>query len=116
MYIRNAPVEFRKDGETRFVYYTVEADELIDQGWVCMLTQEERIAEQTEDDFVPIESKEEQVVPAEDVAVNTDSDGSKLVEMTKNQLIEYASENGVTINPYSTKAEILSVCMESLNG
>ena len=41
---------------------------------------------------------------------------ASLLDMTKNQLIDYAAANDIVINPYATKSEVLSACLEASNG
>lgn len=95
MYLNNAPVKFIKGDEVRNVYHTVEADELMDDGWLPESESEPESEQQLEEE---------------------EPQGKELTEMTKNELIEYASLNDIVINQYSNKSEILEACLEADNG
>lgn len=108
MYLRNAPVAFVKDGERRLVYHTVAADELIELGW--SLEDTDAVASETE--AVEAEAGSDPDPEPETEPEPEPQKGIDIVDMTKNQLIEYAAANDIAINPYANKTEILSACLE----
>jgi hypothetical protein len=121
MYLRNAPIVFEKDGETCLVYHTVTADELTQFGWKAVGPESGPSEEGGA--ITPEATREEQVItpvdpepePEPEPESEAEADGPVLTDMTKNQLIEYASANSIAINPYSTKSEILGACLEASN-
>lgn len=107
MYLRNAPVSFVKDGERRLVYHTVEADELFDAGWSVEDKVDVSQKAESEPELESGPDTEDELEPEQE---------NDLIDMTKNQLIEYASDNGIAVNPYSNKTDILAACLQFKNG
>ena len=116
MYLRNAPVFFEKDGQRKTVYHTVTADELTVLGWKRL---EESDIQRNEAEAQPIVFVEE-AKPSAPEEIKPEPEASlepvSLLDMTKNQLIDYAATNGIVINPYAAKSEILAACLEASNG
>lgn len=109
MYLKNAPVYFVRGNARRAVYHSVTADELTALGW----TKEGEKAPVVQEEKQPIAVSEPEAAPEPEAEAEPEQ---ALVDMTKNELIEYAANNGVVINPYSAKAEILAACLEHSNG
>jgi hypothetical protein len=108
-HLKKQPTWFVKDGKRRKAFFTVEARELIADGW----KEEGAKAEPAP----PSKPLPEILVEAGTDAFDDDSIkesiGERLEEMTKAELIGWAAENGGTdINPYSTKAVIFAKCKE----
>ena len=108
-HLKKQPTWFVKDGERRKAFFTVEARELIADGW-----KEEGAKAEPAPRSKPLP---EILVEAGTDAFDDDSVkeslGEMLEEMTKAELIEWAAENGSTdINPYSTKPVICAKCKE----
>ena len=112
MYLRNAPVFFEKDGQVRAVYHTVTADELTILGW----TRQEKTDIGQEQLVVSVEENSASEVMESEPKPEPEPETVSLLDMTKNQLIDYAAANDIVINPYATKSEVLSACLEASNG
>jgi hypothetical protein len=108
-HLKKQPTWFVKNGERRKAFFTVEARELITNGW-----KEEGAKAEPAPPSKPLpEILVEAGTDAFDDDSVKDSIGEMLEEMTKAELIEWAAENGSTdINPYSTKSVIFAKCKE----
>jgi hypothetical protein len=106
MHLRNRPVYYCKDGQRTPVYYTVDARDLENQGWV----REEAEAPAAEPEFekVTLEVK----VPAEPEA----EESPDFELMTRADLLKYAEERGVDLRNNASKAELLEACKQIGNG
>jgi hypothetical protein len=106
-YLAELPTYFVKDGERRGVYYTIQATELLADGWV-----EEGSKAQTAPAPKPIP---EIIVEAGQDAFDVDSlklDEESLDDLTKAELLDYALERGHDLKNALPKAEILKICKE----
>lgn len=105
-HLKKLPTWFVKGEERRKAYYTVEARELIADGW-----KEEGAKAEAAPAPKPLP---EIVVEAGTDAYDDDSDkeplGERLEEMTKTELLQWARERGEELNPYATKARIFEQC------
>lgn len=107
MHLRDFPHTYTKAGEApRQVYYTVEARELREDGWV----RDEKAAPEPD----PVED-EVQAPGGEDE--DEDEDTSEPIvgdidfeAMTKRQLLEYAKDRGVDLPDNALKAELIESC------
>jgi len=111
----NRPVWFTKDGQRRAASWTVEARDLVRDGW----TQEviDREPEVTVKDAIP-EIVVEAGVDAYDVdslKYGREEDLVDLEKLTKQELIDWALDQGEDIAPNLLKADILEIC-EGLAG
>jgi len=108
-HLRKRPTYFVKDGVRREAFFTIQARELREQGFV------EEGAE------LPKPPKVEKKLP--EVAVEVGGDafdfetavevvGETLDDMTKIELIEYAEEHGLEFKPNQPKFEILEICKD----
>jgi hypothetical protein len=116
MYIPGAPVYFTKGDKRKAVYHSVLARELLAKGWAQegVIAPVEEAATQPEAAAEP--ESEVQPEPAAESEPESDPEPVGLLDMTKNQLIAYAAEQSIAINPYATKAEILTVILECSRG
>jgi hypothetical protein len=107
-HLKKQPTWFVKDGERRKAFFTVEARELIADGW----KEEGAKAEPAP----PSKPLPEILVEAGTDAFDDDSVkesiGEMLEEMTKAELLEWAAEKGEELNPYVTKSVIFEKCKE----
>ena len=105
-HLKKLPTWFVKGEERRKAYYTVEARELIADGW-----KEEGVKAEAAPAPKPLP---EIVVEAGTDAYDDDSDkeplGERLEEMTKAELLQWAREQGEELNPYATKVRIFEQC------
>lgn len=97
MYIKNAPVVYKKGEETIKVHYTAHARDLESTGWELVKAESKPV--------VKIEASVE--VNGEAVPAETDLNG-----LTKQELVAMAEANNIELAPYATKAKII----EALNG
>lgn len=128
MHLRNYPRYFIKDGERRPAYFTVEQTELIAQGWVpeesgLPSTTEpgsglDPIAEPAPEPTVEQVAAQEKVIEPVEVVVEDDpilpvAPEAPLPDfefMTKQELIDYASERGVELKPALHKSDLVEEC------
>jgi hypothetical protein len=101
------PTYFVRGGERRAAYYTIQARELLADGWV----------EEGEKAVVAPEPKPlpEIVVEAGQDAYDDDSfklEEESLDEMTKAELLEYALDHGHDLKNTLSKADVLKTCKE----
>jgi hypothetical protein len=101
------PTYFVKADERRAAYYTIDATELLADGW----------AEEGEKAVAAVIHKPLPEIPVEagvdafDVEPEEDID-EPLEAMTKNELLEYAMKHGIDLKNNLPKAEILKACKE----
>ena len=93
MYLDNRPVYYTNGTDTIAVHYITVAEELEEEGWT-------------------VAEKEESIPFAED----PQQEETDLSDMTKAELVGYASEIGVEIAGNKTKAEIIDLITEAENG
>jgi hypothetical protein len=94
MHLKKRPVYFTKDGERQAVYYTVDARQLTEAGWIIEQEEEETL--------------EPTVVEAPETVAEEDP----LDEMTRAELIDFAEANGIEFKSSASKADILEACKE----
>jgi hypothetical protein len=122
MHLKNRPVYFVKDGNRRAVYYSVDARELAQDGWV--------IEQSTPTPTVPPEANLVQPKPDQEPTGVADIQGStgiiaeeSVIEpaepvepdlngMTRAELMEFAEANGIEFKSNAPKADILEACKE----
>lgn len=111
MHLRKLPTWFVKGDDRRAAYYTVQARELRQAGFVeeC----EKAVAKK------PIEKQPEIIVEAGGTAYDStdslqepQSDGETLEEMTKAELLDWALDHGHDLKNAAPKAEIFASCKE----
>ena len=105
------PTYFVKDGERRAAYYTIQARELRNEGWVE--EGEKAVAKK------PLERQPEIVVEAGASAYDSVEslqepmgEDEKLEDMTKAELLDWALEKGHDLRNADPKAEIFAQCKE----
>ena len=105
MHLKNRPVYFVKDGNRRAAYYSVDARELTEAGWV--IEQDAAAAPQKAEVVQPkpVQIEVPVVEPAE--ASEADLDG-----MTRAELVEFAEANDIEFKSNAPKADILEACKE----
>lgn len=110
-HLAKMPTYFVKGDERRAAYYTVDAQELLAQGYV----------EEGREDAAEPQAHEPKPVPevvveaggdAFDMEAKLEIEEESLDEMTKTELLEYAMEHGVDLKNNAPKAEILKACKE----
>jgi len=104
MHLKNRPTYFVKNGIRKPVYYTVDARQLTEEGWV--IEQEEKPTAKI------VEPKQPEVTEEEE---STDEEES-LDDMTRAELIDFATANDIDFKSSASKAEILEACKEFVNG
>ena len=117
MHLKKRPTWFVKDGDRRKAFYTVQARELIQRGYV------EEGAEIEAPQVKPDKTPEVPVVVGEDAYETVSEAAVEDEEITidfsgykKADLIEYAQSNGIYIETTWLKAEILKAIEEADNG
>ena len=110
-YLKKLPTWFVKGDSRRAAYYTIQARELSEAGYV---SEDEKVEVRK-----PIERQPEIVVEAGGTAYDsTDSlqepqaEESDLDGMTKAELLDWAMDNDQDLKNSLPKAEILSLCKE----
>ena len=113
-HLKKRPTWFVKDGQRRGAFYTIQAREWPEQGWV-----EGEKAEVRE----PIEKQPEIVVEAGTTAYDSTSalqepqaEEDDLDGMTKAELLDWAEDKGHDLKNSLPKAEILKACKEIEEG
>lgn len=98
MYLPQRPTYYVKDGNRRAVYYTVDARQLSEKGWVVEGKQiQEPITEEV--------ATEEPIAEPEDIN-----------NMTKAELVDYAKRNNISIDTWASKAVIFETICNAENG
>ena len=110
-HLKKLPTWFVKDGERRSAFYTIQARELTEAGWV----EEGTKAEKRE----PIERQPEIAVEAGTTAYDStdalqepQAEEDDLDGMTKAELLDWALDKGHDLKNALPKAEILKACKE----
>lgn len=101
MHLKNRPTYFVKNGIRKPVYYSVDARQLIDNGWI-----EEGSSvtpEPAKEASVTMPEPKEEAAPEPVAEVN-------LEDMTRAELVKFAEANDVEFKSYGTKSEILEAC------
>jgi predicted transcriptional regulator len=113
MHLQKRPTYFVKNGVRKPVYYSVDARQLNEQGWVsedqepCEVKKNEPVKQET------VQAPVEQVVEPIEM---TESTEEELDDMTKTELIDYAKEHNIDVDPYALKSVILEACKEAKGG
>lgn len=109
MHLKKYPTYFVKDGIRKAVYYTVDARQLSERGWI---EESVKSAEPVKVTGVPIPiTKPEPIEVAPEVEEDVDLD-----EMTRAELMTFAEKNDIEFKSYASKAEILEACKEFVDG
>lgn len=110
-HLKKLPTWFVKDGERRSAFFTIQARQLKEAGWV----EEGAKAEKRE----PIEKQPEIVVEAGTTAYDStdalqepQAEEGDLDGMTKAELLDWALDQGHDLKNSLPKAEILKACKE----
>lgn len=117
MYLDQAPVYFTKDGRRKAVYHTVLARELLASGW-----QQEGVAKSEGPAPVITPVMEEASQPeatAETAETEEDPEPVEhfdLDSMTKMQLVSFAEVHDIEFKSSISKAELLEICKEAVDG
>lgn len=110
-HLKKLPTYYVKGDHRVPVYYTVDASELLKQGYVEEGNESGRI-----EAYVPNKLPEVAVEAggeAFDMEDKLEEASQDLDAMTKAELMEYADEHGIEYKPAQPKAEILKLCKES---
>jgi hypothetical protein len=112
MHLKNRPTYFVKNGIRKPVYYSVDARQLIENGWAV----EGSVAE-----AAPVKIAESPVAIADpkpaDIKPEAEPEAEPdLDSMTRAELVQFAEANDVEFKSYASKAEILEACKEYVNG
>jgi hypothetical protein len=99
MHLRPYPQAYVKGDERRLVYYTVEARELRENGWVRESGDEPEAPATVEAAEEKAEFEPEPVVGDPDFEA-----------MTKRELLQYAADNGIDLPDNALKAELIEAC------
>jgi hypothetical protein len=105
MHLPGYPHYYVKDGERRAVYYTAEVRDLVDLGWQPEAKQpKEKQADKPE--------KAAEVIKPEVVIEDADEEDElpDFEFMTKTELLAYAKDRGVAVQPTLLKAELVEIC------
>lgn len=126
MYLRGYPKYFVKGEKRRAVYYTIEASELLQSGWLpeeeaskpknLAVAPEPEPLPEPKQELAEVEAEvrvEVEVVEDEPEEAIENEESDELPDfgfMTKAELIQYAAERGVELKPALTKAELTEAC------
>ena len=105
MHLQNRPTYFVKDGNRKAVYYTVDARELTEDGWVVEQDATVASPKPKAAQPKPVQPEQPVVEPAE--ASEPDLDG-----MTRAELVGFAEANDIEFKSNASKADILEACKE----
>ncbi len=107
-HLAKLPTYFVKGDDRRAAYYTVQARELIEAGYV-----EEDEKAKPSPAYKPVpEVVVEAGADAFEMEFKLEFEEENLEEMTKAELLEYAVEHGVDFKSNASKAEVLKACKE----
>jgi hypothetical protein len=109
-HLKKMPTYFVKGEERRAVYYTIDARELIEAGFVEEGAEPGKKIEAHEPKPVPETLVEAGIDAFDTEAVKDEGSESDLEEMTKAELLEFAMERGVDLPNNDRKADILAEC------
>lgn len=109
-HLRKLPTYFVKGDERRAAYYTIDARELIAQGFVEEGAEPGKKIEAHEPKPVPETLVEAGIDAFDTEAVKDEGSETDLEEMTKAELLEFAMERGVDLPNNDRKADILAEC------
>ncbi len=112
MHLKNRPTYFTKNGIRKPVYYSVDARQLVENGWI-----REQVAEAKTPVVVEAAAVAAAPPETEKIEPETTSQSTKEVDfggMTRAELIRFAEENNLEFKSYGSKAEILEVCMKAV--
>jgi hypothetical protein len=109
-HLEKLPTYFVRGDERRAAYYTIQARELLEDGWHEEGGDDEVVAAKVGAPLPEI------VVEAGVDAYDDDSEIAEteesLHEMTKQELLDYAMEHGVDLKNSLPKSEVLRLCLE----
>lgn len=106
-HLKKLPTYFIKGEERRGVFFSIQARELIANGWV----EEGEKAEKAKPQKLP-EVAVEVGGSAFDMENKLEEASEVLEEMTKSELLDWAEEKGVDVKASAPKYEILKACKE----
>lgn len=113
MHLEKRPTYFVKNGVRKPVYYTVDARQLAEAGWVPEENKPNPIKPIDEPVAVainePIDKQQEPDSESEESA-------AKLSDMTKVELVEFAKERNIQIDPYALKSTVLETIEAAIGG
>jgi hypothetical protein len=114
MHLKNRPTYFVKNGVRKPVYYTVDARQLIENGW----TEEggSAVPEPVKVTGVAIPITSPEPAKAKENEATEPKTEVDLDGMTRAELVEFAESNDIEFKSYASKAEILEACKEFANG
>lgn len=113
-HLKKMPTYFVKGDERRAAYYTVQARELIADGFVEEGAGPESKIEVHEPRPLPETLVEAGVDAYESDAVKDEGSEVNLEEMTKAELLEFAEGHGLDLPSNERKADILAECRKLL--
>lgn len=114
MHLDKRPTYFVKNGVRKPVYYSVDARQLAEAGWVPEGSAQ---AESVKVTGVPIPiTSPEPVVEAEESESEPEPEAIDLASMTKFELTEFAKQQSIEIDPYALKSTILETIEAALGG
>lgn len=106
-HLRKLPTYFTKGEERRGVFFTIQARELIADGWV----EEDEKAERIRPQKLP-EVAVEVGGSAFDMENKLEEASEVLEEMTKSELLDWAEKRNIEVKSSAPKYEILKSCKE----
>jgi hypothetical protein len=113
-HLRKLPTYFVKGDERRAAYYTIQARELIADGFAEEGAEPGKKIEAHEPKPVPETLVEVGIDAYEPDAIKDEGSDTNLEEMTKAELLEFAMERGVDLPNNDRKADILAECRKLL--
>lgn len=108
-HLEKLPTYFVKGDERRAAYYTIQARELRERGYV---EEGERAVAAKPIERQPEIVNEVGAEPYDSTESLTEPVGESLEEMTKAELLDWALEHGVDLPNNDRKAEIFAACKE----
>lgn len=105
-HLAKLPTYFVKNGDRRAAYYTVQARELLEAGYV---EEGEKAKPAPAPKPIP-EIVVEAGIDAFDMEAKLEFEEDDLDAMTKIELMDYADEHEIEYKPAMSKAEILKLC------
>jgi len=117
MHLKNRPTYFTKDGIRKPVYYTVDARQLVEDGWVEEGVVEMKAPAKVEATPVIAATPEAASVVRYFVESEITAEPETEVDlggMTRAELVQFAEANDVEFKSYGSKAEILEACTKAV--
>lgn len=108
MHLDKRPTYFVKNGVRKPVYYSVDARQLAEAGWVPEGS--------AQVESIKVAGGAEPAVEVEEFELESESEAVDLAGMTKSELTEFAKKQNIEVDVYALKSTILETIEAALGG